>query len=61
MKPRKLTRRQLAAKLEKLAKEMQQVGVELEYYGGFSPVAQHGREMQGAARIALLWVTELRK
>jgi hypothetical protein len=61
MKPRKLTRRQLAAKLGKLAKEMKQVGAELEYFGGFSPVAQHGREMQGAARITLLWVMELRK
>jgi hypothetical protein len=34
---------------------MQSVGAEMEYYGGFGEIGDHGREMQGAASIAFFW------
>jgi hypothetical protein len=34
---------------------MQSVGAEMEYYGGFGEIGDHGRELQGAAGIALGW------
>lgn len=46
---------ELASSLRALAIHMLEVSVEMDYYGGFSEVAVHARELQGAASIALSW------
>ena len=46
---------ELASRLRALAIHMLEVAVEMDYYGGFSEVAVHSRELQGAAGIALSW------
>lgn len=46
---------ELASRLRALAIHMLEVSVEMDYYGGFSEVAVHSRELQGAAGIALSW------
>ena len=46
---------ELASRLRVLAAHMLEVAVEMDYYGGFSEVAVHSRELQGAAGIALSW------
>lgn len=61
MKTRKLTRRQLGANLKRLAKEMQRVGAELEYYEGLRPQAIRGVELQWLGTSAEWWARELRK
>lgn len=45
----------IAKRLRWLSHRMQSVGAEMEYYGGFGEIGDHGREMQGAAGIALGW------
>ena len=45
----------IAKRLRWLSHRMQSVGAEMEYYGGFGEIGEHGREMQGAASIALGW------
>lgn len=45
----------LAKRVRRVAALMQKLGADMDYYGGFGEVGQHGREMQGAARIALGW------
>ena len=59
MKPRKLTQRQLRSKLAALAKDMERVGLEMCYYGGFSKVADKGIELQNAASIARGWIKHI--
>ena len=46
---------ELASRLRALVIHMLEVAVEMDYYGGFSEVAVHARELQGAAGIALSW------
>ena len=47
---------ELIARIRALADEMREVGAALDYFGGFdSEVAEHGREMIGAAGIAEGW------
>lgn len=46
---------ELASRLRVLAIHMLEVSVDMDYYGGFSAVALHARELQGAAGIALSW------
>ena len=38
---------------------MRLIGVDMGYYGGFSELAEHGRELIGAAVIAESWAREL--
>lgn len=38
---------------------MRLIGVDMDYYGGFSELAEHGRELIGAAVIAESWAGEL--
>jgi cysteine synthase len=45
----------IAKRLRWLSHRMQSVGAEMEYYGGFGEIGDHGREMQGAASIAFCW------
>lgn len=46
---------ELASRLRALAIHMLEVSVDMDYYGGFSEVALHAHELQGAASIALSW------
>ncbi|WP_205342219.1 hypothetical protein [Denitrificimonas caeni] len=46
---------ELASSLRALANQMRKVATEMDYYGGFSVVAQHGKELFGASCIALDW------
>ncbi len=50
---------ELASRLRVLAAHMLEVAVEMDYYGGFSEVAAHARELQGAAGIALSWADSI--
>ena len=50
-----VTTANIAKRLRWLSHRMQSVGAEMEYYGGFGEIGEHGREMQGAASIALGW------
>jgi hypothetical protein len=40
---------------------MRLIGVDMEYYGGFGPLAEHGRQLIGAAKIAESWACALQK
>jgi hypothetical protein len=51
--------RALLKRLYNLSYKMQSVGAQMEYQGGFSELGQHGRELQGAAGIALGWARAL--
>lgn len=53
------TKRQIAAKLRKLADEMDGVAVEMDYYGGFAGWSRHGREIAKAGAIARTWADEI--
>lgn len=46
---------ELASRLRALAVHMLEVAVEMDYYGGFSEIAVHAQELQGAACIATSW------
>lgn len=46
-------------KLRVLADAMDEVAVELDYYGGFAEWSQHGREIAGAGNIARGWADEI--
>lgn len=42
--------------LRYLSKRMISCGVAMDYYGGFAPyIAEHGRQMVGAGKIATEW------
>lgn len=45
----------LVSSLRALAIQMREVAVEMEYYGGFSVIAHHGKELFGASCLALEW------
>jgi hypothetical protein len=53
------TKIDIAARLRKLADEMDDIAVAMDYYGGFSEWAQHGREIAGAGTIARQWAGEI--
>lgn len=42
-----------------LADEMDGISVVMDYYGGFSEWAKHGREIAGAGAIARQWASEI--
>lgn len=48
-------RKALAKRIRRVAAQMQRLGAHMNYYGGFSEIGQHGREMLGAANIARGW------
>lgn len=50
---------EIAARLRALSDEMYGISVLLDYYGGFSEWARHGREMAGAGAIARQWAAEI--
>ena len=53
------TKAQIAARLRKLADEMDDISVDMDYYGGLAAWAQHGREIAGAGKIAREWADEI--
>ena len=53
------TKAQIAARLRKLAAEMDDIAVDMDYYGGLAAWAQHGREIAGAGKIAREWAAEI--
>jgi hypothetical protein len=46
----------IVKRLRKLAKEMLDLGVDMDYYGGITEIGKKGREMVGAAKIAESWI-----
>lgn len=53
------TQLEIAARLRRLADEMDDMAVMMDYYGGFAEWAQHGREIAGAGDIARQWADEI--
>lgn len=53
------TKAELASRLRALATHMLEVAVEMDYYGGFSEIALHARELHGAAHIADSWAAAI--
>lgn len=53
------TPQELAREIEITADAMQQTGERMVYFGGFGPIAAHGREMIGAAKIAQGWAKQI--
>lgn len=49
------TRADIAARLRILAHDMTVLAVDMEYHGGFGPMAMHGVQLYGAASIARQW------
>jgi len=54
-----LTKLEIAEKLRRLANEMDEIAVIMDYYGGFAEWAQHGRELAGGGNIARQWADEI--
>lgn len=54
-----LTRNELALELRVLSSRMIHIGAAMDYFGGFSEIAQHGHEMMGAAMIAAQWADRM--
>lgn len=59
VKNKKYTQKDLVKQIRKVSEQMRDLGVNMDYYGGFGVIAQHGREMVGAANIAEGWAKEL--
>ena len=55
------TRAGLVTRLRWLAGHMRLIGADMEYYGGLGPLAVHGQQLLGAAKIAESWARELQK
>lgn len=53
------TRLEIAARLRRLADEMDAIAGAMDYYGGFAEWARHGREIAGAGAIARGWAVEI--
>lgn len=50
---------EIAARLRRLADEMDDLAVTLDYYGGLAEWARHGREIAGAGAIARQWAAAI--
>lgn len=50
---------EIAARLRRLADEMDDIAVTMDYYGGFAEWSRHGREIAGAGEIARQWAEEI--
>jgi hypothetical protein len=53
------TKTVIAARLRMLADDMDYIAACMDYYGGFSEWARHGREIAGAGNIARQWADEI--
>lgn len=54
-KPKLVTSETLSYDLYKLSRQMEKLGADMDYYGGFGEVGKHGRELIEAAKIARGW------
>lgn len=54
-----LARKRLAKRLERLARRMDKVGVEMVYWGERGELGRHGHELLGAAAMASGWAKEI--
>ena len=54
-------REMAAEKLRWLSWHMNDIGAFLDFYGGFSEIGEHGREMIGASKIAAGWADGIEK
>ena len=54
-----MTKSQIATRLRILVEDMNEIAVAMDYYGGFSEWAQHGRELVGAASVASKWADKI--
>lgn len=59
--PAPATPAEIAAYLRDLSRRMLVCGTAMDYYGGLGPMAKHGLEMIGAARLASDWADEIGK
>ncbi len=60
--PAPLTRQDLSDQLYWLAEHMKDIGVSMEYYGGFDRLmAMHSEELMGAAEIVTIWADEIKE
>lgn len=56
-----MTHDDIAEELLKLSYQMQDISVNMSYYGGFAPWAEHGVELMGAASVVKQWSSEIAK
>ena len=49
----------MVRRLMRLSKTMLTIGEEMDYYGGFGEMGQHGREMISASQLALDWARNM--
>lgn len=56
-----ITPQTIADRLQKLAGEMLDIAAEMDYFGGFSLIGLHGKELAGAALCAQSWADGIRE
>jgi hypothetical protein len=56
-----MTKKEIIEGLRQLSVDMVEIGTEIEYYYGFNPLSEHGREMIGAGYLANEWADEMEK
>lgn len=49
----------MARRLKRVSELMRAIGADMDYYGGFGEMGEHGREMIGAAKIARGWADKM--
>ena len=49
----------LVRRLKRVAELMRTIGADMDYYGGWGEMGDHGREMLGAAKIARDWADKM--
>jgi hypothetical protein len=59
--PTRRWHQRIVRRLKRLSNEMLQVGEDMDYYGGFGEIGQHGREMISASQLALDWARNIEK
>lgn len=50
----------LSKDLYKLSCKMKDLGVKMDYYGGFGEMGKHGRELVNASALARSWANEIK-
>jgi hypothetical protein len=51
----------MVRRLMRLSQTMLTIGEEMDYYGGFGEIGQHGREMITASQLALDWARGMKR
>jgi hypothetical protein len=57
----RMTKTEIAKRLDDVAIVMRSLAIDMEYYFGFSPWSRHAQQMLGASFIAEEWADEIRK